>query len=259
MEQNECFSLAYDRLGFTTNKMVWFKIVRVPGKDHQSFSFGTKLSDEVFRYAKNFKYSHEDVKEIVEYARVRGIRAKLKHSQCSDLHTVLRSRNRSPFFVTVDRTSFADNFQSCWKSYLSSIHLVTVYLGTDWWKVQFIIFLVLRKSVLGENTWKLITVSECVPEAHKEGQIPEGIIDPTHENNYKVMNDLLKGKDTRTIFSTISTGSFKTYFRNIGIIYWWICTFGWWWSSACLIVCLGQVLSVAISCNLLQSIISQNE
>ena len=72
---------------------------------------------------------------------------------------------------------------------------------------------------MGENTWKLITVSECVPEAHKEGQIPEGIIDPTHENNYKVMNDLLKGKDTRTIFSTISTGSFKTYFRNIGIIY----------------------------------------
>ena len=103
-------------------------------------------------------------------------------------------------FSLVDRTSFADNFQSCWKSYLSSIHLVTVYLGTDWWKVQFIIFLVLRKSVLGENTCKLITVSECVPEAHKEGQIPEGIIDPTHENNYKVMNDLLKGKDTRTIF-----------------------------------------------------------
>ena len=37
-----------------------------------------------------------------------------------------------------------------------------------------------------------------------------GIIDPTHENNYKIMNDLLKGKDTQTFFSTISTGSFKT-------------------------------------------------
>jgi len=126
-----------------------------PGKIINRFSFGTKLSDEVFRYAKNFKYSHEDVKEIVEYARVRGIRV-------------------IPEFDTPG-------------------HCLS---------------------------WNgLMKVSECVPEAHKEGQIPEGIIDPTHENNYKVMNDLLKGKDTRTIFSTISTGSFKTYFRNIGIIY----------------------------------------
>ena len=68
--------------------MVSFKIVRVPEKDHQSFSFETKLSDEVLRYGKNFKYSHEDVKEIVEYARVRGIRARLKHSQFYHRHMV---------------------------------------------------------------------------------------------------------------------------------------------------------------------------
>ena len=48
-----------------------------PNKDHQSFPFETKLTDEVFRYGKNYKYSHEDVKEIIEYARVRGIRARL--------------------------------------------------------------------------------------------------------------------------------------------------------------------------------------
>ena len=48
-----------------------------PKKDHQSFSFETKLSEEVYRHSENFKYSHEDVKEIIEYARVRGIRARL--------------------------------------------------------------------------------------------------------------------------------------------------------------------------------------
>ena len=32
-----------------------------------------------------------------------------------------------------------------------------------------------------------------MPESHKLGQVPDGSIDPTHENNYKVMNDLLKG------------------------------------------------------------------
>ena len=46
--------------------MITFKIVRVPWKDHQSFSFETKLSDEVFRYGEIFKYSYEDVKKILQ-------------------------------------------------------------------------------------------------------------------------------------------------------------------------------------------------
>ena len=52
-----------------------------PGKDHQSFSFETKLSDDVYRHGENFKYSHENVKEIIEYARVRGIRARLNDTE----------------------------------------------------------------------------------------------------------------------------------------------------------------------------------
>ena len=142
-------------------KMITLKIVRVPGKDHQSFSFETKLSDEIFRYGENFKYSHEDVKEIIEYARVRGIRARLKHSLSSaPLQTVLQSRklrgrNKFSFCVAVDNASFAQKFQSCRKSFLSSIHLVTLYLGRDWWKAQFIFLVIFSfcsyKNVLAEN------------------------------------------------------------------------------------------------------------
>jgi len=75
--------LAYDRLGFTERELtVLIEIFPVhPNKDHQSFSFETKLTDEVFRFGKNYKYSHEDVKEIIEYARVRGIRARLNDTE----------------------------------------------------------------------------------------------------------------------------------------------------------------------------------
>ena len=137
-----------DRTQIGVAMMITFKIVRVPWKDHQSFSFETKLSDEVFRYGENFKYSHEDVKEIIEYARVRGIRARLKHSLSSaPLQTVLQSRklrgrNKSSFCVAVDNASFNLKFQSSRNSFLSSLHLVTLYLGRDWWKAQFI-FLVI--------------------------------------------------------------------------------------------------------------------
>ena len=75
--------MAYDRLGFTERELtVPIEICLVhPNKDHQSFPFETKLTDEVFRYGKNYKYSHEDVKEIIEYARVRGIRARLNDTE----------------------------------------------------------------------------------------------------------------------------------------------------------------------------------
>ena len=50
---------------------------------------------------------------------------------------------------------------------------------------------------------KLLKVSECVPESHKSGQIPDASIDPTYENNYIVMNDLLKGWQGSTDSSAI--------------------------------------------------------
>ena len=82
-----------------------------------------------------------------------------------------------------------------------------------------------------------------MPESHKLGQVPDGSIDPTDENNYKVMNDFLKGTMILvqesllcsliyapdldisitylpTDFGPLIPGErLKFYFRNIGFVY----------------------------------------
>ena len=45
------------------------------------------------------------------------------------------------------------------------------------------------------SSWNgLMKLSECVAKSDKGEEIPDAGLDPTHEDNYKVMNDLLKGK-----------------------------------------------------------------
>ena len=62
---------------------------------------------------------------------------------------------------------------------------------------------------------KLLKVSECVPESHKSGQIPDASIDPTYENNYIVMNDLLKGWQGSTdSFCILLERFFETIFQK---------------------------------------------